>query len=75
MGCLLGARVTNPLDHMSAACQAQSQCSKRTQRCRTGKHRDTVHPHVSRHQAFDFLDVGQQWWVTAFVYGFLKTIV
>lgn len=54
IGCLLGARVTNPLDHMSVACQAQSQCSSRTQLCRTGKHRHTVHPHVSSHRAFDF---------------------
>lgn len=50
-----GARVTNPVDHMSAASQALSECSKTAQQCQTGKHRHTQHPHVSRHWAFYFI--------------------
>lgn len=50
IGSLLDAKVTNPLDHMSVAFQAHGQCSNRTELCRTGKYRHTVHPHVSSHR-------------------------
>lgn len=55
IGCLLGARATNLLDHMSAACQAQSQCSNRTELCRTGKQTHCASTYVSSHWAFEFL--------------------
>lgn len=49
IGCLLGARATNLLDHMSAACQTQSQCSNRTELCRTGKQTHCASTYVSSH--------------------------
>lgn len=53
IGFLHDARVTNPLDHMSAACQPRASTAK-GQSYAGQENRHTVHPHVSSHWAFAF---------------------